>query len=49
MAGLIPYFKIGRAMRFKKYELDTALNTMRIGRAWGALMEQSRGNPSPQP
>jgi hypothetical protein len=31
MAGLIPYFKIGRAVRFKKTELDAALNTMRIG------------------
>jgi len=31
MAGLIPYFKIGRAVRFKKAELDAALNTMRIG------------------
>ena len=31
MAGLIPYFKIGRAVRFKKSELDAALNTMRIG------------------
>ena len=30
MAGLIPYFKIGRAVRFKKTELDAALNTMRI-------------------
>jgi hypothetical protein len=29
--GLIPYFKIGRAARFKKSELDAALNTMRIG------------------
>jgi excisionase family DNA binding protein len=31
MAGLIPYFKIGRAVRFKKSELDAALNKMRIG------------------
>ena len=31
MAGLIPYFKIGRAVRFKKTELDAALKTMRIG------------------
>jgi excisionase family DNA binding protein len=31
MAGLIPYFKIGRAVRFKKSELDAALNTMRVG------------------
>lgn len=25
MAGLIPYFKIGRAVRFRKADLDTAL------------------------
>jgi hypothetical protein len=31
MAGLIPYFKIGRAVRFRKAELDTALERMRIG------------------
>jgi hypothetical protein len=31
MPGLIPYFKIGRAVRFKKSELDTALGTRRIG------------------
>ena len=31
MAGLIPYFKIGRAVRFKKSELDAALNKMRVG------------------
>ena len=32
MAGLIPYFKIGRAVRFRKAELDTALERMRMGR-----------------
>ena len=31
MAGLIPYFKIGRAVRFRKSELDAALERMRIG------------------
>jgi excisionase family DNA binding protein len=31
MAGLVPYFKIGRAVRFKKSEIDTALSTMRVG------------------
>ena len=31
MAGLIPYFKIGRAVRFKKTELDAALGRMRMG------------------
>jgi excisionase family DNA binding protein len=30
MAGLVPYFKIGRAVRFKKSEIDAALNTKRI-------------------
>ena len=30
MAGLIPYFKIGRAVRFRKTELDAALEQMRI-------------------
>lgn len=31
MAGLIPYFKIGRAVRFRKSELDAALERMLIG------------------
>jgi len=31
MAGLIPYFKIGRAVRFRKSELDSALERMRMG------------------
>ena len=31
MAGLIPYFKIGRAVRFRKSEVDAALERMRIG------------------
>ena len=31
MAGLIPYFKIGRAVRFRKSELDAALERMRAG------------------
>ena len=31
MAGLIPYFKIGRAVRFRKAELDAALERMRVG------------------
>lgn len=31
MAGLIPYFKIGRAVRFRKSELDAALERMRMG------------------
>ena len=30
MAGLIPYYKIGRAVRFKKSELDAALYRMRV-------------------
>lgn len=30
MAGLIPYFKIGRVVRFRKAELDAALERMRI-------------------
>jgi hypothetical protein len=29
-AGLIPYFKIGRAVRFRKSELDAALERMRM-------------------
>jgi excisionase family DNA binding protein len=32
IAGLIPYFKIGRAVRFRKAELDAALERMRMGR-----------------
>jgi hypothetical protein len=32
MVGLIPYFKIGLAVRFRKTELDAALERMRIGR-----------------
>jgi excisionase family DNA binding protein len=31
MAGLIPYFKIGRAVRFRKSEVDATLERMRIG------------------
>jgi hypothetical protein len=31
MAGLIPYFKIGRAVQFRKSELDSAFERMRIG------------------
>jgi len=31
MAGLVPYFKIGRAVRFRKSDLDAALKRMRIG------------------
>ena len=30
MAGLIPYFKIGRAVRFRKSDLDAALERMRV-------------------
>ena len=30
MAGLVPYFKIGRAVRFRRSELDAALETMRV-------------------
>ena len=31
MAGLVPYYKIGRAVRFRKAELDAALEQMRMG------------------
>jgi excisionase family DNA binding protein len=31
MAGLVPYYKIGRAVRFRKAELDAALERMRMG------------------
>jgi excisionase family DNA binding protein len=31
MAGLVPYFKIGRAVRFRRSDLDAALERMRIG------------------
>jgi len=31
MAGLMPYFKIGRAVRFRQSELDAALERMRVG------------------
>ena len=31
MAGLVPYDKIGRAVRFRKAELDAALERMRMG------------------
>ena len=34
MAGLIPHFKIGRAVRFRKAELDAALERMRISAAF---------------
>ena len=31
MAGLVPYFKIGRAVRFRTSDLDAALERMRMG------------------
>ena len=31
MAGFIPYYKIGRAIRFRKAEVDQALERMRVG------------------
>ena len=31
MAGLVPYFKTGRAVRFRKAEVDAALERMRVG------------------
>ena len=31
MAGLVPYYKIGRAVRFRKAELDAALERIRMG------------------
>ena len=31
MAGLVPYFKIGRAVRFRRGDLDAALERMRVG------------------
>ena len=31
MAGLVPYFKIGRAVRFRRSDLDAALERMRMG------------------
>jgi len=30
MAGLVPYYKIGRAVRFRKSEVDAALERMRM-------------------
>jgi len=31
LAGLVPYYEIGRAVRFRKAELDAALERMRMG------------------
>ncbi len=31
MAGLVPYFKIGRAVRFRKADVDAALERKRVG------------------
>ena len=31
MAGLIPYFKIGRAVRYRKVDVDAALERMKMG------------------
>ena len=31
MEGLMPYFKIGKAVRFRKADIDAALATLRIG------------------
>ena len=30
-AGFIPYFKIGRAIRFRRAEVEAALERMRVG------------------
>lgn len=30
LAGLVPYYKIGRTVRFRKSEVDAALERMRI-------------------
>ena len=30
MEGLIPYFKIGKALRFRKADIDAALEKLRI-------------------
>ena len=31
MAGFIPYYKIGRAIRFRRAEVEDALARMRVG------------------
>ena len=31
MEGLVPYFKIGKAVRFRKPDIDAALEKLRIG------------------
>jgi hypothetical protein len=31
MAGLIPYFKLGKAVRFRAADVATAIERMRIG------------------
>ena len=31
MAGFIPHFKIGRAIRFRRPEVEAALERMRVG------------------
>lgn len=30
LEGLVPYFKIGKALRFRKADIDAALNKLRI-------------------
>jgi excisionase family DNA binding protein len=32
MQGLIPYFKIGKALRFRKADVDAALEQLRIAK-----------------
>jgi excisionase family DNA binding protein len=32
MQGLIPYFKIGKALRFRKVDVDAALEQLRIAK-----------------
>jgi hypothetical protein len=33
MAGLIPYFKLGKAVRFRATDVAAAIERMRIGQA----------------
>ena len=43
MAGLVPYFKIGRAVRFRRSEVDAAIERMRLAPLRLAPQDQGAG------
>jgi excisionase family DNA binding protein len=41
MQGLIPFIRIGRAIRYRQRDLDTALDALSVGAVTGSGREQS--------